>query len=227
MFSPLCGDFYWDWHSISLSACDNTLYFHAPNSIFSTYCDSLDGKQNHNVVSQSNGITSDHCHELLLKSYILKYIRYTPGSHSSPWKVTVVCHVSYHTTSKKYSLYLFWAVLATYNLCAHSPSVPEITLGSEHHRSPLWVDPRGWFSCPFLYSTYLSVVSSSLGPGAWTAGTALSHCWAQALMLTLTIFSWTIYQPFLVFPWFKYEQHVTTQNTPVNTRTGEWWDDSK
>lgn len=145
MFSLLCGDFCWDWHSISPSACDNTLYFHAPNSIFSTYCNSLDGKQNHNVVSQSNGITSDHCHELLLKSYILNYIRYTPGSHSSPCKVTVVCHVSYHTTSKKYSLYLFWAVLATYSLCAHSPSMP---VDSTRNDFGLWMPQVSSLSRP-------------------------------------------------------------------------------
>lgn len=122
-FSLFCGDFYWDWHSISPSACDNTLHFHAPNSIFSTNCNSLDGKQNHNVVSQSNGITSDCCQELVLKSYILNYIRYILGSHSLPRQVAVVCHVSNHTTSKKYSLYLFWAVLTKYNLHAHSSSV--------------------------------------------------------------------------------------------------------
>lgn len=108
---------------MSPSARDNTLHFHVPNSIFSTHYNSLDGKQNHNVVSQSHGITSGHSHELVLKSYILNYIRYILGSHSVPWKVAVACHVSNHTTSKKYSLYLFWAVLAKYDLRAHSPSV--------------------------------------------------------------------------------------------------------
>lgn len=107
-----------------------TLHFHALNSIFSTYFSSLDGKQNHNVVSQSNGITSDRCHELVLKSYILNYIRYILGSRSLPWKAAVVCHVSNHTTSKKYSLYLFWAVLAKYSLRAHSPSV-QYTAGQQ------------------------------------------------------------------------------------------------
>lgn len=100
-----------------------TLHFHEPKSIFSTCCNSLDGKENHNVVSQSNGITSDCCHELVLKSYILNYIRYMLGLHSLPQKVAVVCHVSNHTTSKKYALHLLWAVLVKYNPRAHSPSV--------------------------------------------------------------------------------------------------------
>ena len=103
------------------SACDNILHFHPPNSIFST--NSLDGKQNHKVVSQSNGITSDCCHELVLKSYILNYIRYLLGLHSLPWKAAVVCHVSNHTTSKRYSLYLFWAVVTKHNLRACSRSM--------------------------------------------------------------------------------------------------------
>lgn len=59
-FSLFCGDFYWDRHSMSHSARDNSLHFHVPNSIFSTYYNSLDGMQNHNVVSQSNGITSGY-----------------------------------------------------------------------------------------------------------------------------------------------------------------------
>lgn len=121
--SLFSGCFYWDWHSLSPSTCDNTLYFHVLNSIFSTYCNSLDGKQNHNVVSQSNGNTSDCCHELVLKSYILNYIRYLLGSHSLSWKLAVLRHVSNHTTSKKYSLYLFWAVLTICYLCKHSRPV--------------------------------------------------------------------------------------------------------
>lgn len=99
-----------------------TLCISTCQTVFLAHYTSLDGKQNHNVVSQSNGITSGYGHELVLKSYILNYIRYIVGSHSVPWKVAVACHVSNHTTRKKHSLYLFWAVLAKYSLRAHSPS---------------------------------------------------------------------------------------------------------
>lgn len=98
----------------------------------------------------------------------------------------------------------------TFPFCACVGSqTAEVNLGSESQGCPAGVSPSGWFSCPFLHSTYFSVVSSSLRAGARPSGTALSHCWAQTLLLALIIFSQMMYQPFWVFPGFKHNQHPT------------------
>lgn len=212
--SLFSGCFYWDWHSLSPSTCDNTLYFHVLNSIFSTYCNSLDGKQNHNVVSQSNGNTSDCCHELVLKSYSLNYIRYLLGSHSLSWKLAVLCHVSNHTTSKKYWLYLFFWQFSQYATYVSIPVLCCRQLGTRSEFGvqipvegvPVWVSPLRSILMSFPVQ-HLCQWGERLPWGWCLTCTAEPLC--PALLLALPApgcISWMICQLSLVFPWLQPSQ---------------------
>lgn len=106
--------------------------------------------------------------------------------------------------------------------CAVGSWAPELNLGSESQGWPAWVSPSDWFSCPFLYSTYLSVVSSSLGAGAWPSGAALSHCWARPCCWP----SLSFYELFANLSWFFPDLNITSSphdNTKHHRRGVVGW----